>query len=123
MVGEIRDKETADTAIEASLTGHLVFSTLHTNSAIESITRLVNMGVPHYLITSSVELIMAQRLVRRVCQHCKRPVDVSDEMMEVVRHALDTLYVEGEVPYSFLKQVLKYFGLEKPVLSLISSIE
>jgi type II secretory ATPase GspE/PulE/Tfp pilus assembly ATPase PilB-like protein len=105
MVGEIRDKETADTAIEASLTGHLVFSTLHTNSAIESITRLVNMGVPHYLITSSIELIMAQRLVRRVCQHCKRLADTSDDMKEVAMHALDTLYVEGEVDVKLVEKM------------------
>jgi type IV pilus assembly protein PilB len=71
MVGEIRDKETADIAIKAALTGHLVLSTLHTNDAMTTITRLINMGVAPYLITSSLTLIVAQRLARMVCEHCK----------------------------------------------------
>ena len=71
MVGEIRDKETVDIAIKAALTGHLVLSTLHTNDAVSTITRLVNMGVAPYLITSSLTLIVAQRLARKVCDHCK----------------------------------------------------
>jgi general secretion pathway protein E len=71
MVGEIRDRETADIAIRAALTGHLVFSTLHTNDAPSAITRLVDMGVENYLITSSVVAVLAQRLVRIICQHCK----------------------------------------------------
>ena len=71
MVGEIRDKETIDIAIEASLTGHLVLSTIHTNSAIETITRILNMKVPDFLITSSINLIIAQRLSRRLCEKCK----------------------------------------------------
>lgn len=97
MVGEIRDKETADTAIEASLTGHLVFSTLHTNSAVESITRMINMGVQPYLITSTVELIIAQRLVRKICEHCKKESEVSPEMIEVVKNAMAHLHAEGEI--------------------------
>jgi len=71
MVGEIRDRETADTAIRASLTGHFVYSTLHTNDAPSAITRLADMGVENYLITSSVVAVLAQRLVRLICQHCK----------------------------------------------------
>jgi type II secretory ATPase GspE/PulE/Tfp pilus assembly ATPase PilB-like protein len=71
MVGEIRDRETADIAIRAALTGHLVFSTLHTNDAPSAITRLVDMGVESYLITSSVVAVLAQRLVRVICPHCK----------------------------------------------------
>jgi general secretion pathway protein E len=71
MVGEIRDRETADIAIRAALTGHLVFSTLHTNDAPSAITRLVDMGVENYLITSSVVAVLAQRLVRMICQSCK----------------------------------------------------
>jgi len=97
MVGEIRDKETGDTAIEASLTGHLVFSTLHTNSAVESITRMLNMGIQPYLITSTVEIIIAQRLVRRVCEHCKKPEKTSADMLEIVKLALKDLKVEGEI--------------------------
>ena len=79
MVGEIRDLETADIAIKAAQTGHLVLSTLHTNSAAETITRLVNMGVPGYNIASSVTLIIAQRLARRLCEHCKSPENIPTE--------------------------------------------
>ena len=74
LVGEMRDLETAQMGIQASLTGHLVFSTLHTNNAPSSITRLIDMGVPAYLVSGSVIAIMAQRLVRVVCQKCKAPV-------------------------------------------------
>jgi type IV pilus assembly protein PilB len=73
MVGEIRDLETAEIAIKAAQTGHLVLSTLHTNSAPETLTRLLNMGVPAYNVASSVSLIIAQRLARRLCSHCKTP--------------------------------------------------
>ena len=73
LVGEIRDTETAEMAIQASLTGHLVFSTLHTNDAPSSITRLIDMGVEPFLVASSVMAIMAQRLIRVVCQKCKEP--------------------------------------------------
>jgi type II secretory ATPase GspE/PulE/Tfp pilus assembly ATPase PilB-like protein len=73
MVGEIRDRETADVAIRAALTGHLVFSTLHTNDAPSAITRLTDMGVENYLISSSLVGVLAQRLVRVICQHCKKP--------------------------------------------------
>jgi type IV pilus assembly protein PilB len=71
LVGEIRDLETAETAIQASLTGHLVFSTLHTNDAPSAITRLVDIGIQPFLVASSVLAIMAQRLVRKVCPKCK----------------------------------------------------
>ncbi len=73
MVGEIRDRETADIAIRAALTGHLVFSTLHTNDAPSAVTRLADMGVESYLLTSSLVAVLAQRLVRVICQDCKRP--------------------------------------------------
>lgn len=72
LIGEIRDYETAEAAIQASLTGHLVFSTLHTNDAASSFTRLVDMGVEPYLVASTVEGVMAQRLVRRLCMHCRQ---------------------------------------------------
>ena len=80
MVGEIRDKETAETAVQASLTGHVVFSTLHTNDAAGAVTRLIDMGVEPFLIASSVEGVLAQRLVRRVCRHCSASYepDVAD---------------------------------------------
>lgn len=102
MVGEIRDKETANTAIEASLTGHLVFSTLHTNSAIESITRLENMGIEPYLLNSTIELIIAQRLVRRVCQKCKKLATTSPELLELVKKAMSRLKAEGEIDPALL---------------------
>ncbi|NMH66962.1 type IV-A pilus assembly ATPase PilB [Shewanella salipaludis] len=78
MVGEIRDLETAEIAIKAAQTGHLVLSTLHTNSAAETLTRLVNMGVPGYNIASSVNLIIAQRLTRRLCPECKQAEDIPE---------------------------------------------
>lgn len=78
MVGEIRDKETADIAIQAALTGHLVLSTLHTNDAASAVTRLLDIGVAPYLIQSSVLGIMAQRLIRTLCPHCKKPAEISE---------------------------------------------
>jgi type IV pilus assembly protein PilB len=76
MVGEIRDPETLTTAIEASLTGHVVFSTLHTNSAVGTITRLLDMGIEPYFLASGVQAVVAQRLVRRICQHCQTELPV-----------------------------------------------
>ncbi len=81
MVGEIRDKETADMAVNASLTGHLVFSTLHTNDAASSIARLIELGVPPYLVNATVIGILAQRLVRTLCPHCKQETDAPDEAL------------------------------------------
>ncbi len=81
MVGEIRDLETAEIAIKAAQTGHLVLSTLHTNDAPQTLTRLVNMGVPTYNIASSVSLIIAQRLARRLCPNCKTPADVPEQAL------------------------------------------
>ncbi len=84
MVGEIRDLETAEIAIKAAQTGHLVLSTLHTNSAAETLTRLMNMGVPAFNIASSVTLIMAQRLARRLCEHCKSEEHIPEhELLEL----------------------------------------
>ncbi|MDP1652498.1 MAG: GspE/PulE family protein [Rhodocyclaceae bacterium] len=79
MVGEVRDFETADMAVQAALTGHLVLSTLHTNDAPTAITRLLDLGLPPYLLQSTVLGVMAQRLVRTLCPHCKRPEKLSDE--------------------------------------------
>lgn len=81
MVGEIRDLETAEIAVKAAQTGHLVLSTLHTNDAPQSLTRLANMGIPHYNIASSVLLIMAQRLARRLCPHCKEAEQLPREAL------------------------------------------
>jgi general secretion pathway protein E len=79
LVGEIRDEETAEIATHAALTGHLVLSTLHTNDAATAITRLIDLGVADYLVASTVEAVLAQRLVRRVCASCAEEVRVSEE--------------------------------------------
>ncbi len=79
MIGEIRDRETAEIAIHASLTGHLVFSTLHTNDAASAATRLIDMGIEPFLVASSVVAVLAQRLLRRICPDCKRPYRASEE--------------------------------------------
>jgi len=82
MVGEVRDRETAEIAIRSALTGHLVFSTLHTNDAAGAFARLIDMGVEPFLVGSSVNCIVAQRLVRLICDKCKRPVDPPDYLLE-----------------------------------------
>jgi type IV pilus assembly protein PilB len=82
MVGEIRDGETAEIAIRAALTGHLVFSTLHTNDAPSSINRLIDMGVPFYLVSSATKLIMAQRMMRKICQNCKEEINLTPKQVD-----------------------------------------
>ena len=84
MVGEIRDSETAEIAIRASLTGHLVFSTLHTNDAPSAFTRLIDMGIEPFLVASSVEAVMAQRLIRTICSHCKTEQKVDREYLQKI---------------------------------------
>jgi type IV pilus assembly protein PilB len=85
MIGEIRDLETASIATNASLTGHLVFSTLHTNDAPSAIARLIDIGVPPFLVASSLRAIMAQRLVRRLCSNCRQPAELSESEMRALR--------------------------------------
>lgn len=99
LVGEIRDIETAEIAIKAAQTGHMVLSTVHTNDAPQTLTRLVNMGVPPYNIASAVNLIIAQRLARRLCVHCKKPLDLPKEAL------LEEGFSEQEI-----KQGLKVYG-------------
>lgn len=89
MIGEIRDEETLEAAIHASLTGHLVFSTLHTNSTAKTIARLLEMGAPNYLVSTSVIGIVAQRLVRRICTHCKTKVEATEQEKETLGIAKD----------------------------------
>jgi type II secretion system protein E len=96
MVGEIRDKETAEIAIRAALTGHLVFSTLHTNDAPGAITRLVDMGIEPFLVASSVEAIVAQRLVRRLCPKCCRPWPVDLKFLESISFPIERMH-EGTI--------------------------
>ena len=90
LVGEIRDYETAEIAVQSSLTGHMVFSTLHTNDAPSAITRLRDMGVPAFLITATVEAILAQRLVRRICSECRTQFAPSDELLMELQLPLNT---------------------------------
>lgn len=92
MVGEIRDLETAEIAIKAAQTGHLVLSTLHTNSAAETIVRLSNMGIASFNLASSLSLIIAQRLARRLCRHCKQPQHLSPALQELGLSQQDGLY-------------------------------
>jgi general secretion pathway protein E len=84
MVGEIRDLETVQMAVQAALTGHLVLSTLHTNDAASAVTRLLDLGVPHYLIQNVLIGVMAQRLVRTLCPHCKKPGSLDDRLWEAL---------------------------------------
>jgi len=95
LVGETRDLETAQIAIRAALTGHLVFSTLHTNDAPSTITRLIDMGIPPFLVTSSLLLIVAQRLARRVCKECKEPYEADEESLVPYGHVPRSL---GKIP-------------------------
>ena len=97
LVGEIRDVETAEIAVQASLTGHTVFSTLHTNDAPSSITRLRDMGIPAFLITATLEGILAQRLVRRICAQCREEVSPTAEIMADLE--LDSAAIEGKKFY------------------------
>jgi len=90
MVGEVRDKETAQICMEAAMTGHLVFSTIHTNDAPSAVARLHEMGVPSFLISSSVEAVLAQRLVRRLCKECKEKIPTTKEHLDFFRqHGID----------------------------------
>jgi type IV pilus assembly protein PilB len=84
MIGEIRDHETGEIAIKAALTGHLVLSTLHTNDAPSTITRLINMGIESYLVTASLNIVVAQRLVRRICSECKEPYKPTDDLIRTL---------------------------------------
>ena len=86
MVGEIRDFETAEIAVKAALTGHLVLSTLHTNDAPSTISRLLNMGVEPFLVTASVNLVLAQRLARKICVDCKSPTEKHPEALREAGH-------------------------------------
>jgi general secretion pathway protein E len=101
MIGEIRDLETAQTAVQAALTGHLVLATVHTNTAAATVTRLLDMGVEDYLLTSTVAGIVAQRLVRRLCPHCREPYDALPELADQLRrsgYVVPAAERGGEIP-------------------------
>jgi type IV pilus assembly protein PilB len=84
LVGEIRDKETGEIAIKAALTGHLVFATLHTNDAPSTVSRMVDMGIPPFMVATSVKLILAQRLLRKICKACKAPTEISQDYLDYI---------------------------------------
>jgi type II secretory ATPase GspE/PulE/Tfp pilus assembly ATPase PilB-like protein len=96
MIGEIRDLETAETAVQASLTGHLVFATLHTNSAADAIPRLLNIGVNNFVLAPALRCIIAQRLVRKVCPDCKKLRDLSQSELEAMTKVVESLNARGE---------------------------
>jgi type IV pilus assembly protein PilB len=104
MVGEIRDGETAGLAVQSALTGHLVFSTLHTNTAAGAIPRLMDMGVEPFLLAASLDIILAQRLVRKLCEKCKKPVDIDERMLQLLEKEFQT------IPKEYL---LKHFSENK----------
>lgn len=104
MIGEMRDTETAQIGVQSALTGHLVLSTLHTNTAAGAVTRLEDMGIERYLITSSVNGVLAQRLIRTLCEHCKTPVELSDT--EIAQYGIKRFLSDGK------REVFKAVGCE-----------
>ncbi|HLC95677.1 MAG TPA: GspE/PulE family protein, partial [Patescibacteria group bacterium] len=112
MVGEIRDSETAELAIHAALTGHLVFSTLHTNDALGSIPRLIDMGVESFLLSSSLQVVAAQRLVRRICDACRTEFILTELQKKNVQALFDILKTEEVTAYGLdpKQKMIFYYG-------------
>ena len=96
MIGEMRDQETSSMAIEAALTGHLVFSTLHTNDAAGAFPRLLEMGLEPFLVSTAIKGVLAQRLVRRICKYCKEPVEISASLREELHLSPDMQFYHGK---------------------------
>ena len=130
MIGEIRDLETAQIAIQASLTGHLVFSTLHTNDAAGAVTRLIDMGVEPYLISSTMEAVLGQRLVRTICEHCKTPYRPDKALLDRLNlkdaDVGDRNFFYGtgckacnDTGYHGRKGIYEYLGIRQPIRDLI----
>lgn len=109
MVGEIRDQETIEIAIRAALTGHFVLSTIHTNSAVSTLTRITDMGVKPFLITSSIRGIVSQRLVRRICEDCKEELVPEAQVMEDIKKELENI-TEKDLDPALLKDIKLYKG-------------
>ncbi|MDR1458052.1 MAG: GspE/PulE family protein [Puniceicoccales bacterium] len=110
MIGEIRDQETADIAVRASITGHLVLSTLHTNDSVGAISRLVDMELDPFMIASSLQLVIAQRLVRKICPHCAKPKKYNEDELS---HYLKTLGIDSKDELQFNNKILEGNGCEK----------
>jgi type II secretory ATPase GspE/PulE/Tfp pilus assembly ATPase PilB-like protein len=130
MVGEIRDKETAETAIQASLTGHLVLSTIHTNDAVGAITRLVDMGIEPYLLSSTLRMVIAQRLVRKSTKNKDEysgrtaifeMIEIDEEIKKLINENMDENKIK-EFAFSKYK-TLNEDGIEKVKLGLTTEIE
>lgn len=115
MIGEIRDGETAELAIHAALTGHLVFSTLHTNSAISAIPRLIDMGLEPFLLSSSLNAVAAQRLVRRLCDSCKTEIKLPDTVYEEIKNSLKDVSEEEVKKYGLKSSDLENMKFYKSV--------
>ena len=131
MVGEIRDKETAEISIQASLTGHLVFSTLHTNDAPGAVTRLIDMGVEPFLIASTIEGVLGQRLVRTICPNCKTPYEPDDDVLEQLGLTRESIAGRpfffgagcvtcNETGYKGRRGIYEYLRVTDPIRDLIS---
>jgi general secretion pathway protein E len=132
MVGEIRDKETAQIAVQAALTGHIVLSTIHTNNAASTITRMIDMGLDDYLITSTVNGVLAQRLVRVLCEHCREVYSASPEIiseLNIGRYTnsknIDLYKAKGcqecsETGYSGRTTILEILTMSEPVRRLVA---
>lgn len=98
MVGEIRDGETAAIAVNSALTGHLVFSTLHTNSAAGSFPRLIDLGVNSKIMSSAINIVLAQRLIRKLCDNCKKPINIEGDIKRKIDEAIATIFDKSEIP-------------------------
>lgn len=109
MVGEVRDSDTANMATHAALTGHLVLTTLHTNDAASALPRLIDMGVEPFLITSSINLIIAQRLVRRICLKCREKVDIPPALKESIKEELNTIPRVDKDDLARIKKEIQFF--------------
>jgi type IV pilus assembly protein PilB len=109
MVGEIRDAETAGMVTHSALTGHLVLSTLHTNDTSNTLPRLTDMGIEPFLITSSINLVIAQRLVRRVCPRCKEEIKIPEKLLDQIKTELEAISPKNTLDRSRLTPQLKFF--------------
>ena len=132
LIGEIRDKETVEIAIKASLTGHLVLSTFHTNDAPSAVSRLLYMGIERYLLASTLNLVVAQRLVRKICKRCKEPVTLNEEVLKRlkinVEQAMDTVFYQGRgcpacggTGYLGRLPIFEFLGVDNEISEMIVS--